>query len=216
MIAERGPHFSAKCPFYISPDDPLSATASIEKCVRCVTHGIPALEGLSQDFQQTAFLTVLEETPNYDPEHPSRASFITFIKSKVCCSLWTQRRKELRYIPCLSDDADSDDADLLEETHPTNPLVAALQASARLSESLEDEVMQTIEIEQFRKCLPELLARLTASERTLVRLKYFQDASGVDMASALGVSASRISQLTKTALTKLRKAYCRVVEKSVF
>ena len=34
----RGPHNRAKCPFYVVPENPLSAEISISKCVDCVTH----------------------------------------------------------------------------------------------------------------------------------------------------------------------------------
>ncbi len=34
MFYDRGPHSSAKCPFYILPNTPLSAEKSIKQCVR--------------------------------------------------------------------------------------------------------------------------------------------------------------------------------------
>ena len=61
MFNDRGPHYSAKCPFYIKPNNPLSAENSIEQCVRCATHGHCHLQGMRDDFRQIAYLTILED-----------------------------------------------------------------------------------------------------------------------------------------------------------
>lgn len=209
MNEHRGPHYSAKCPFYITPDDPLSAEASLHQCVRCVTYGNARLEGLYEDFRQLAFLTVLEEGPKYDPEHPSGASFITFIKSRVCCRLWSERRKELKYLPC-SQDEDWCDA----ESSASNPLVRSLVETACICESFEDAVVRELETEQLSKLLPQMLAQLSVKELKVLQLKYFEYCRGVEIADALGVSGGRVSQLMKSALTKLKKAYLRLIEEA--
>ena len=98
MRAYHHPGNSGDCPFYIDPDDVLTAEASICQCVGCATRGDTCLQARRDDFRQLAYLTILEETPKYDPAHPSQASFITFIKSQVCSTLWSQRRKELKYL----------------------------------------------------------------------------------------------------------------------
>ena len=208
MKEHRGPHYSAKCPFFVIPNDPLSATDSIEHCVSCVTCGHSQLEGMREDFRQTAFVTVLEETPKYDPEHPSGASFRTFIKSKVCCALWRLRRREQRYLPC-GDPATTEVSAETTQTHEGNPLGAALYAASTTEESLEDAVGRKMETDRFRACLPALLAALTEKERAAVTLKYVHDAPGKQIAETLGVSEGRISQLTKSALARLRKGFCR-------
>ena len=141
MFNDRGPHYSAKCPFYIKPNNPLSAETSIKHCVRCATCGHQHLQGMRDDFRQIAYLTILEEEPKYDPQHESGASFITFMKSRVCGGLWSQRRKELKYTPYVSDPPFEPDA-------PPNPLVAVLTAEACASKSLEDEVCEKIEVER--------------------------------------------------------------------
>lgn len=84
MTQQRCPHNRGKCPFYIVPEDPLSAKASIGQCVACVIANNVQLEGLREDLYQLALLTILEETPNYDPAHPSGASYTTFMKACVC------------------------------------------------------------------------------------------------------------------------------------
>ena len=125
MRADRHPGNSGDCPFYIDPDDVLTAEASIRQCVGCATRGDACLEARRDDFRQLAYLTILEETPKYDPAHPSQASFITFIKSRVCSTLWSQRRKELNSLtlPLL----EVENANTLDDA-PTglNSLTAAL------------------------------------------------------------------------------------------
>ena len=203
MFNDRGPHYSAKCPFYIEPNNPLSAETSIEQCVQCATRGHCRLQGMRDDFRQIAYLTILEDEPKYDPQHESGASFITFMKKRVCGRLWSQRRRELKYTPFSMDPPAEPDA------HP-NPLVAVLTAEACASESLEDEVCQKMEIEDFQAALPQLLARLEKKERQAIALKYFKDASGRDIARQLRVSEGRVSQLLKSALGKLRKAHLKM------
>ncbi len=203
MNTHRGPHFSAKCPFHVLPEDPLSATDSIAHCVKCVTSQNATLKDQSEDFKQTAFLTVIEATPKYDPDHPSGASFITFIKSKVCCALWQQRREVLKYLLC-GDVASEEEETATEE--PT-PLAAHLRNAACSTESLEDNVIDDLETQQFQAALPALFLRLTDPEKIAIRLKYFSDATGTEIAKTLGVSHGRVSQLLKRARTKLRKAY---------
>lgn len=203
MFNDRGPHYSAKCPFYIEPNNPLSAEKSIEQCVRCATRGHCRLQGIHDDFRQIAYLTILEDEPKYDPAHDSGASFITFMKSRICGRLWSERRKALKYTPFSMDPPAEPDA-------RPNPLVAGLTAEACASESLEDEVCQKMEIEDFRAALPQLLARLGKKERQAIALKYFKDASGRDIARQLRVSEGRVSQLLKSALGKLRKAHLKM------
>ena len=203
MLRNRGPHNNANCPFYVLPNNPLSAQTSIHKCVRCVSCGQPQLEGMREDLCQTAYLTILEEAPNYDPKHPSGASFITFIKSRVCGRLWSERRKASKYLPYAYEEPVTADA-------TANPLVAALTAEACTSESLEDQVCQKIEIEAFRTVLPQLLTRLSEKERQAIALKYFKDASQIDISRRLSVSEGRVSQLLKSARAKLKIAYSKL------
>lgn len=203
MFMNKGPHNNAKCPFYVLPNNPLSAQISIHKCVRCVCSGAPHLEEMREDFCQTAYLTILEETPKYDPKHPSGASFITFIKSRVCGCLWSERRKASKYIPFAYEEPVTADA-------AANPFVAALTAEACACESLEDHVCAKIDIQDFRSVLPQLLERLSKKERQAIALKYFKDCSGIDISRRLSVSEGRVSQLLKSALSKLKTAYSKI------
>lgn len=203
MFNDRGPHYSAKCPFYIEPNNPLSAEKSINQCMRCATCGHQRLQGMRDDFRQIAYLTILEEEPKYDPQHESGASFITFMKSRVCGRLWSERRKALKYTPFSMDPPSEPDA-------RPNPLVAVLTAEACASKSLEDEVCEKIEVEELRSFLPQMLSRLSKKERRVIELKYFKDGSSRDIAKQLRVSEGRVSQLLKSALGKLKKAHAKI------
>ena len=203
MFNDRGPHYSAKCPFYIEPNNPLSAETSVNQCARCATCDHPRLVGMRDDFRQIAYLTILEDEPKYDPEHESGASFITFMKSRVCGRLWSERRKALKYTPFSMDPPSEPDA-------RPNPLVAVLTAEACASKSLEDEVCEKIEVEELRSFLPQMLSRLSKKERRVIELKYFKDGSSRDIAKQLRVSEGRVSQLLKSALGKLKKAHAKI------
>lgn len=211
MHAHRGPHNSAKCPFYVVFDDPFSAEASLNRCVRCVTYGNALLESLSEDFRQLAFLTLLEEGPKYDPEHPSGASFITFIKSRVCSRLWSERRKELKYLAYPLEEKGSEDNGL-----EPDPLMASLTADALVCETMEDTIIQQIMVEQFRELLPQFLKKLSEKERVVLRMKYFEERSGAEIALVLSVSEGRVSQLGKSGFAKLKKAYLSAISDPCF
>ena len=206
MSGYSHPGNRGKCPFYMDPDDVLTAEASIKHCVACATRRDACLQAHREDFRQLAYLTILEESPNYDPTHPSQASFITFIKARVCSKLWAQRRQELKYLtfPLVDVSPSYTDADA---PPGFNSLTAALYNAACESESLEDSVIEEIHIQQFRQRLPLMLKRLTPKERKAVRLKYFQDYTGDAIAEAIGVSKGRVSQILKSALGKLKIAY---------
>ena len=111
--------------------------------------------------------------------------------------------KEAKYTPFSHDER-------FEAESHANPLVASLTAEACACESLEDEVSQKIEIEAFRSVLPQLLSRLSEKERQAIVLKYFKDCPGIDISRRLSVSEGRVSQLLKSAHSKLKKAYSRL------
>ncbi|MYB92369.1 sigma-70 family RNA polymerase sigma factor [Candidatus Poribacteria bacterium] len=208
MRAYSHPSNRGQCPFYMDPNDILTAETSIGHCVACATRGDACLQTRQDDFRQLAYLTILEETPKYAPAHPSQASFITFIKARVCTKLWAQRRPELQYLTFPLVDVLMSDTD----TDPPpgfNSLTAALYNAACESESLEDSVIDEIHIQQFQQRFPRMLKRLTGKERKAVRLKYFQDYKGQAIAEAIGVSKGRVSQILKSALSKLKTAYER-------
>lgn len=200
MIQQRNPHNPEKCPFYIESTSPLTAEKSIARCVMCVTRGNQRLQSLKKDLHQTAYLTILEQMSEYDQDHRSGASFITFIRSKVCGKLWSERAEHLKSIPFPVHEGRGDTQPLAN-----NPLVDALVAEAFQGESADDRATRRVEVKQFKKLLPQLLGRLSERERLVLKLKFFEAKKSVEIAKILDVSEARVSQLISTTLAKLRK-----------
>lgn len=204
MNCPESPQERGKCPFHVVADDPLSAEPSIQHCVNAITANNDRLQQLKQDFYQSAYLTLLASLPEYDPDHPSGASLTTFIKARVCTQLWTERKKELAYIPFShAEDTNCDDCTQCKQ----NPLVDELNRQACEKDSMENEVIWKLEIEKLKEYLPLLLNRLSESERSVIELKFFEEQKQVEIAETLGISEGRVSQLSKTALEKVGKAY---------
>lgn len=199
-----GPTQRGKCPFYIVPDDPLSADASVKHCVESITSNNVRLQSLKEDFYQIAYLTILEALPEYNPSHPSGASLITFVKARVCTRLWGERDRELSHIPFPTEPSQCSGC---SGACCRNPLVSELTRQACSQETMEDEVIRRLETENLRRYYPLLTRRLTEKEKSVLQLKFFQEKSGVEIAKILGVSQGRVSQLTQTALGKVGKAY---------
>lgn len=211
MYERRGPHNSGKCPFHYVPGDVLSAETSIAHCAECVTSDNTQLRSLYEDFCQIGFLTILEEEPKYNPKHPSGASLITFLKSRVCGRFWSERRKQLKYLPFAHDE------DPIADLPPEKDLlIYHLIADACTGPLEENEIIRQIEIEEFCEHLPQLLAKLSEQEREVLRLKYFEDYRGVEIARIQSLSEGRVSQLLKSALAKLQKAYLFIMPDAQF
>ena len=207
MSEKRSPHNRGKCPFHVTPQNPLSAKSSIDNCVNCVKENKADLESITEDLRQIAFLTVMEETPKYNPDHPSVASFTTFIKARVCTRLWSERQKYWRQIPFPHEETGNDTAD-----QQKNPLIENLVAEACAIENMADTVIQQLEIQILQKYLPELLDKLTPKERSVIEMKFFEELNGVQIAERLDVSEGRVTQITQSALAKLGKAYISTLE----
>ncbi len=200
MVQQRNPRNPGKCPFYIQSTDPLTAKRSIDRCVACVTCGNQQLQNLKKDLHQTAHLTICEQTPKYDPDHEKGSSFSTFIRSWVCGKLWSERTKYLKSIPFPVSE-DREDAQPLAN----NPLVDGMVAEACRCEGVDDRATRCVEVKQFKQQLPQFLERLSVQERLVLKLKFFEKKTGVEIAKILDVSEARVSQLISTALAKLKK-----------
>lgn len=206
MATQKNPNNRGQCPFYVIPTDPLSATNSITHCVSCTSENNRHLSNIQEDLRQIAFLTIIEETPKYNPNHPSGASYTTFIKAKVCTKLWQEKEKILRDMP-YSHQEDFDDED-----HQNNPLLKQLIQEACVVEQMADNVIKKIEVEFLRKHLPKLLKKLSDKERKVIEMKFFEETTGVKIAQSLNISQGRVTQLTQNALAKLGKAYLNALD----
>lgn len=202
MERQRGPHYSSKCPFHIIPTQLLTAKKSITRCVDCVSCGNQRLQHMKSDFEQIAYLTVLESSPQYNPNHQSNASYTTFIRSRVCTKLWNERKKHLQSIPfCAVDEARED------QQFTANPLVDGLTTEACQCEGIDEAAVQQVDVERFKTLLPQLLSCLSEKEGVVLKLRFFEERKAVEVSKQLGISEGRVSQLFRSALTKLKKLY---------
>ena len=203
MTQQRNPNNSEKCFFHIHPTSVLTADESIAQCVRCITHGSQRLQNLKEDFHQTAYEATLKAKSEYNPADQSGASFTTFVRNRVCGTLWNARREALKAgIPFPMTEEARDTEPLVN-----NPLVDALVADACQCDGVDEQVIRCIEVEQFERLLPQLVAGLSDKERRALKLKFFEGKKGVEIAKVLGVTKGRVSQLIHTVFTKLKKAY---------
>ena len=157
---------------------------------------------MKTDLQQTAYLTILENSPQYNPDHHTGASYITFIRSRVCTKLWNERKKLLKSIPLN----DGDEAQAHGQSI-SNPLADGLTAAACQCEGVDEVVARRVDLEGFKTVLPQLMPCLSEKEASVVKLKFFEELKAVEIASRLGISPGRVSQLMRLALTKLKKLY---------
>ena len=211
MTQQRSPQNLAKCPFHIEPGSPLSATESIDRCVACVTRRDQRLQCVKEDLRQIAYETVFKAAPMYDPAHESGASFITFIRSQVCGKLWDEGENYLESIPFLSLDDTSRAESQFYQGGPdplgNNSLVDGLLADRCQCGGVDEEIIRHVEVEQFERLLPQLLACLSEKEKMVLELKFFEGKKGIEIAKVLGVTKGRVSQLINTACAKLKKGY---------
>lgn len=73
-------------------------------------------------------------------------------------------------------------------------------------------MIRHLEVEVLRKHLLQILSKLSDKERRVIEMKYFEDSTGIKIAQVLAISEGRVSQLTKSALKKIGKAYLVAVE----
>ena len=207
MTQQRSPNNPEKCFFHILPESVLTAEESIGQCVRCVTRGNQQLQSLKADFHQIAYQTTLEAKAEYDPTDQRGASLITFTRDRVCGTLWNARRKALKSIPFPTTEGVGD-----TDPFENNPLVDGMVADACQHEGVDEEVICRVEVEQFERLLPQLLSRLSEKERAVLKLKFSEGLKSVEIAEVLGVTKGRVSQLSRAALAKLKKAYLNASE----
>ena len=201
MTQQRGPYYSHQCPFHITPTHPLSAQKSITRCVDCVSCGNQRLKRMKSDLHQVAYLTVLENSPKYNPDHDTGASYTTFIRSRVCTTLWNERRTLLKSIPFPTVEGRE------SQQFTANPLVNQLTTEACQCEPIDETVAFGVDVEAFKTMLPQLLSCLSEKEGMVLEMKFFKNLKAVEIAKRLGISQGRVSQLSRLALSKLKKLY---------
>ncbi|MYE88414.1 sigma-70 family RNA polymerase sigma factor [Candidatus Poribacteria bacterium] len=88
-----------------------------------------------------------------------------------------------------------------------NPLVDRLTAEACQCEGIDETVTRHLDLKKFKALLPKLFSCLSEKEGMVLKLKFFEELTGVEIAKRLDISEGRASQLSRIALTKLEKLY---------
>lgn len=198
-----------KCPHYkhqgvFHPDDKTvkQLLPDLNWCADCMAYANPQCPAIRDDLLQIASIVLVEKGPKFNPTHQSGASFGTFIRPQICGTLRNAKEKELshsrRELPYVAEESDLyGDVDT-----EANRDVGWLQQVPDLKSEFEDELVQDI---SFRETLPKLLQTLTERERDVFAcLREHQQ--NYEIAEALNLSESRVSQLVTQVTQKLRKA----------
>ena len=198
-----------KCPPYkhqgiFLPDNETvkSFLPDLTHCAACIANAVPRRNDLREDLLQIASLTLIDKGPTFNPEHESGANFRSFIRVRICGALMDAKKREVRH-------------STREETMPDeewNPHKTSDSADEPEIESLwqfpdphaefENRLVRDI---SFASVLPELLKILTPREcKVFIYLR--EDRQNHEIAKALNVSKSRVSQLVAQVTLKLTNA----------
>ena len=120
----------------------------------------------------------------------------------VCAPSWNERKKQLQSIPCPTVEEISEPYQFT-----ANPLVDELTAEACQCKGIDETVAFDVDVERFKTLLPQLLSCLSEKEDLVLKLRFFEERKAVEVAKQLGISEGRVSQLLRSALTKLKKLY---------
>ena len=198
-----------KCPHYkhqgvFHPDDETvkRLLPDLNWCANCMAYAAPRCPDIREDLLQIASVVLVEKGPKFNSTHQSGASFGTFIRPQICGTLRNAKEKELlhirRELPHIDEGLDLyGDADA-----EANRDVGWWHEVLDLNSEFEDELVKDI---SFREALPKLLQTLTKRERDVFACLR-ENQQNYEIAEALNLSVSRVSQLVTQVTQKLRKA----------
>ena len=177
-----------------------------------------------EDLEQFGYRGLLGAIDRFDPLHG--ASFLTFASARIAGSILDglsqldERGAQLRYRRKLERErvgslvegkrpratATEELSDLVAELALGLMLSAEARASASGLAGQQDNGFDSLAWRQTRAVLVERVGQLPEPEGTVIRQHYLNDLLFAQIATMLGLSKGRISQLHKSALTKLRKS----------
>lgn len=204
----------AKCPPY-EHEGVFEATnktlihfeSDLERCAKCTAFASPALAHFQEDLLQIARITLFRKGPAFDPNHPKKASFRTYILPWICGALTREKEKERRHYfwltPVSEQEDSSQDGSEAADTHQHRIISGFPDKEAEFVDTLIWEMW----IADFELALPELLHCLTKREKQVFKLTR-ADMEQIDIAKRLGLTRSRICQILKQVERKLRRE-CR-------
>ena len=202
-----------KCPRYehqgiFSPDDKTikRLLPDVKWCANCMACASPQRPDIQEDLQQIGVIVLIEKGPRFNPTHRSGASFSTFIRPRICGTLMDAKSRELTHSNrelCSFDGARDPSKD---------PDAEVKQDLGRLLEVPDPHADFTNELVRnisLAATLPKLLKTLTAREREVFACLR-KDQRNCEIAEALNLSESRVSQLVTQVTLKLTDAAQRL------
>jgi RNA polymerase sigma factor for flagellar operon FliA len=180
-----------------------------------------------QDCAQNALIGLMEAVDRFDPHRA--VNFQTFARHRVRGAVFNglrQLRESLAgsrsttgYIPIrdrfdsLDSDEPGDACDAFVDTAIGLGLGFLLEAQSFPAAAATLDAHAELEMEQLGRSVLESMAQIGEREQTILTMHYYHHVSFVEIASHLGVTKGRVSQLHKRALEQLRAAIgSRVME----
>lgn len=196
------PHYKHEGVFHPDNETVKQFLPDLNWCADCMAYANPQCPDIRDDLLQIASVVLIEKGPRFNPTHQSGASFGTFIRPQICGILRNAKEKELlhsrREVP-YKDEESGLYGDVDAET---NRDVGWLQQVPDLKSEFEVELVRDI---SFRETLPKLLQTLTERERDVFACLR-ENQQNYEIAEALNLSESRVSQLVTQVTQKLRNA----------
>lgn len=203
----------AKCPPYSHNGEfhPNNTTVNVllpdmRRCANCIAYTSPAAPAFRDDLIQIASITLLKKGPAFNPIHESGASFGSFIRPHICGSLMYAKHRELKQLARETPESYMEsDLTMEQNTEDNENITSILNVPDPNTGFFVDELIWEIFVANFKKGLPQLLETLTDREKQVFTC-LLEDMSNCDIAKTLKLSPSRISQLTKNVIQKMRVA----------
>ena len=200
------PHYKHQGVFHSDDETVKKILPDLNWCANCTAYANPQCPDIRDDLLQIASVVLVEKGPKFNSLHQSGASFGTFIRPQICGILRNAKEKELlhsrRELPYV-DKASDLYGDVDAEANRDD---GWLPQVPDLKSEFEDELVRDI---SFRETLPKLLQMLTPRERDVfARLR--ENQQNYEIAEALNLSESRVSQLVTQVTQKLRECRAKV------
>lgn len=97
-----------------------------------------------------------------------------------------------------------EDIDKIREARSANEIYALMPLDEQLSASLEDKTYSAIEKEELIEIIQEILEKSSKNEQLVIQLYYHEELSLKEISEVLEISESRVSQIHKSIIRKLK------------
>ena len=194
------PHYKHQGIFYSDDETIKRLLPDVNRCADCIAGASPQRPDIQEDLQQIGVIVLIEKGPQFNPTHPSGASFGTFIRPRICGTLMNAKSRELT---CSSREFLHFDAEWNPSETPDSKINQKIRRLWTISDAyveFEDDLVREI---SFQDALPELLKMLTPREREIFGCLR-ENQRNCEIAETLDISESRVSQLVTQVTQKLQ------------